>query len=215
MRQVGNYLLVATVAVLLPWESVTAEGASVRCRTALPQCPEESSIGAYAVDGGFNVRCETSDHVANGPMAVCDAAGNLLAIITLKGGVKDGLFTMYYPSGGKKAEREFANDQPDGWTTEYYESGRISGRVYYRKGEKDGQQTDYLESGGKRAVAEYRHGVQDRRATAFYADGRKESEGEFKNGKPDGEWKHWAEDGSLKSVVVFREGREVKNQSAE
>ena len=214
-RRIGKHVAVATAAVLLPWMSGASEDASVRCRTALPQCPEKTSIGAYEFEGGFNFRCETAEHVANGPMAVCDAAGNLLAIITFKGGVKDGLLTMYYPSGGKKAEREFAHDQPEGWTTEYYENGRVSGRAQYRNGEKDGLQTDYFESGAKRAEAVFHHGLQDGRASRFYPDGRTESEGAFKDGTPDGEWKHWAEDGSLKSVVVFREGAEVKRQSAE
>ena len=215
MRQIGKRALVAASAILLPWSGLASEDAMARCRSALPQCPVDTSVGTYAVDGGFNVRCETASRGANGPMAVCDLAGNLLAIITFKGGVKDGLFTVYYPSGGKKTERQFSNDQPDGWTTEYYESGQISGRAHYRKGKKDGVQTDYFESGVKRAEAAYHNGVQDGRTVGFYANGSKESEGEFRDGKPNGEWKHWAEDGSLESVVVFHDGAEVERRSPE
>jgi antitoxin component YwqK of YwqJK toxin-antitoxin module len=188
---------------------IAMEQAPPTCRNGLPACPAGSSAKAYAVDGGFNIRCETGTGTPDGGLAVCDTAGTLLAIVTIKGNVKHGPMTLYFPSGRKKMEREFVNDQPDGWTTEYYENGRVAVRAYYRDGEKDGLQTDYLENGVKRAEGEYRNGQQDGRATLFYASGKKEREGTFKDGKPDGSFTYWAEDGSILSVTVFRDGVKV------
>lgn len=187
-------------------EAIALEQAPARCRDALPACPPASRARAYQVDGGFNVRCETAAGVADGALAVCDEAGTLLAIVTIKENIKHGPTTLYFPSGAKKLEREFVNDEPEGWTTEYYENGRVAVRVHYSDGQKDGLQTDYLESGVKRAEGEYRDGVQHGRATLYYASGKKEREGTFKDGKPDGRFTYWAKDGSVLSITVFRDG---------
>lgn len=100
-------------------------------------------------------------------------------------GKKQGLTTMFYPSGKKFMES-------------YYENGVLVG-----------EQKLYEENGAVKEVRHYdKEGVMDGKFQAFYPNGKPKQEGLYVKNVMSGEWLSYHENGSLKERVLFVNGVE-------
>lgn len=123
-------------------------------------------------------------------------------------GIKEGKSTEYYPPilekdsfgnpqllpGGIKKERNFVNDELDGISKEYYESGQLKEEVEWQNGEV-------------LSVQKYKeNGVQDNAYRDYYDNGNLKSEFE------DGIRKDYYENGQLKSLEKYNEKLQRYNE---
>jgi hypothetical protein len=97
--------------------------------------------------------------------------------------VKDGLFIVYAPSGGKMIEGT------------------------YRNGIQDGEWILWYENGARASIDHYINGLQNGRHTSWYANGQKALEGEYHSGKREGIWTRWDPNGLTSHKIVYRDGK--------
>ncbi len=70
----------------------------------------------------------------------------------------DGLETLWYASGHKKAEVNFKNGQKDGLRTEWHKNGQKKSEGTYKNGKEDGRVTSWDENGQKETEGTYKDG---------------------------------------------------------
>ncbi len=78
--------------------------------------------------------------------------------VKVSGAEKHGLWTAWYPSGGKQVEGHYDRDLPTGKFTWWYEDGQEQAEGTYRAGLKEATWTTWYPSGVKESQSEYRQG---------------------------------------------------------
>lgn len=89
----------------------------------------------------------------------------------------------------------------DGDFTMRYPSGVIQMRGYYMGGKREGQWTAFFPSGKVQSEGYFTHGRRDHKAIVYYESGKKLLEGTYKDGVMVGIWKYYNPDGSLSQEV--------------
>ena len=103
-----------------------------------------------------------------------------------------------------KSVSNWRNGRRDGWTYEYYYSGRKQREVHYRNGVRDGASREFLRSGEKTIEETYANGKLHGPKTTWHINGNKATLTNFKNGEAYGEAREWYEGGQPKSIAKVR-----------
>jgi antitoxin component YwqK of YwqJK toxin-antitoxin module len=70
-----------------------------------------------------------------GRVAVRDAEGRTVAIMTYDGGIQAGLTRTFYPDGQVKSERWYEGGVPKGVGRDWYGNGQLRSKAYYDLGQ--------------------------------------------------------------------------------
>ncbi len=78
----------------------------------------------------------------------------------LKDSLQPGRWTLksFYPSGQRRSERIYVNQQPEGKHLEWYENGRLKREIHYHNGSLDGNLLTWWENGERRRSDRYAAG---------------------------------------------------------
>ncbi len=98
---------------------------------------------------------------------------------------KQGLTTLFYPSGKKFMESNYEKDVLVGEQRLYYEDGTLKEWRHYDNG-----------------------GIMNGKLQTFYPNGKLKQEGFYANNIPSGEWLNYYENGNLKERVFLEQGNE-------
>lgn len=116
------------------------------------------------------------------------------------------------PADQQASEDDYKNviiedpkDISDGEHSQYYKSGKLKAKGYYKDGKRDGHWTVFFESGVLWSEADYTDGKKNGRATVYYPNGQKRYEGVYESDKRVGIWKYYDRNGSL--VQEEKQGR--------
>jgi antitoxin component YwqK of YwqJK toxin-antitoxin module len=90
-----------------------------------------------------------------------------------------GLWSWYYPDGGKQLEGEFVADDPVGLHTWWHSNGQ------------------------KMTEGEYKAGKEEGKWTWWHSNGQKQLEGQFNEGQQVGHWISWNDEGKVVEVQDF------------
>jgi antitoxin component YwqK of YwqJK toxin-antitoxin module len=110
----------------------------------------------------------------------------------------------YYPSCRIKLidSVSFGN----GKLTEYYESGKLKGIVFYKEGKQHGKIRFWYETGELSSEADFIMGTG--KSKSYYRSGKLKMEKEYRDGKLNGTYKSWYESGKPESEQLFKDDLE-------
>ena len=108
---------------------------------------------------------------------------------SMKNGFRDGLFTYFHPNGEIFSKRLFHQDSL--WSVEFTKDshGKLLKTGDLIKG--CGNFTDYFRTGKKSGKGNYENGVKEGTWTFYFNNGTLASQGNFVNGLKDGLWKEY------------------------
>jgi uncharacterized protein len=111
-------------------------------------------------------------------------------------GVKSGKASEFFVTGEVSRSGMFKNGHWDGLVTDYYQSGKVLGKVYYKNGMKnDDNWQQFYETGELMSVVKVINDKKEGVARELYPDGKTLSEGVFKNGRRQGVFKTFDQKG--------------------
>ena len=190
--------------------TVTSSGSSCDLRRVFPVLVA-ASIDYIATNTRNKISVqlfERDDHVqrikgllpdSDGLETLWYASGHKKAEGTYKDGKRDGLYTWWYENGQKKAEGNFKNGEMDGLITTWHKNGQKKAEANYKDGKEDGLMTTWHKNGQKKAEANFKNGEIDGLNTWWHKNGQKKEEGTYKDGKLDGLRTNWHENGQKKA----------------
>jgi antitoxin component YwqK of YwqJK toxin-antitoxin module len=85
----------------------------------------------------------------------------------------------------------------DGEYSQFYKSGKIKAKGFYKDGQRDGHWIVFFESGNPWSEANYKEGKKEGHAVVYYSNGKKRYEGDYKNDERTGKWKFYDVNGVL------------------
>lgn len=101
--------------------------------------------------------------------------------------VKEGPFTLFFPSGSTMLEG------------------------MYKDGKQDGDWTTWYDNGQRSAVDHYEDGVQQGKHLGWYPSGTKSAEGQYLHGLKSGKWKRWDESGLRNWEEIYKDGKKLSS----
>jgi len=121
---------------------------------------------------------------------------------------KSGVWTKYYPTGGKKHELTFANNVANGFARIYYRNGQLQEEGIWQQNKWSGQYKYYHENGNLKYDWNYNSsGKREGEQKYFHENGMLQYLGDWKNGNEAGQLLEYYDDGSLKAKRFFNEGK--------
>ncbi len=123
-------------------------------------------------------------------------------------GIKNDIWTNYYPSGKIKHEITFINGKPIGLAKFYYNSGLLSEEGYWNIDHWEGQYNYYHTNG--HLAYDWNFDIKGKRTGEqkyFYENGNIKYTGIWENGKTKGSQKMYNESGMLVSERVYENGK--------
>jgi len=133
----------------------------------------EELVSDYYEQGSTNFIVETQylNGVKNGLHEIRNEKNGLLALEGYyKNGLRDSLWTSYYPNGKPREQGLCENDKKHGWEKEFYETGNISSEVTNNKGKWDGEAKFYYPNGVLEHVAQYKNGSKIPLSNIYYSE---------------------------------------------
>jgi antitoxin component YwqK of YwqJK toxin-antitoxin module len=111
-------------------------------------------------------------------------------------GVREGLWTSWFPSGELKREVHYRADEYHGALVEYDQGVKLS-TANYADGAPEGVQTLWFTNGEKKSERTFANGKASGPAATWYEGGQPESRGALVLGKKQGVWEFWRRDGTV------------------
>lgn len=143
-------------------------------------------------------------------------------------GVKNGLWTYYFPSGKIEQSGYYKTNQLSGTWNWYYPNGTLRSTENYFNGKREGIQEDYNEQGElleKEQISynrkegeqfyfigdhlekgEMRNGLREGTWIYRHGNGKRAFKGKFADGRPVGKHKYWFENGRRSTVERYKNG---------
>ncbi len=122
-------------------------------------------------------------------------------------GLKQGLWTEYYPSGIVKNEINYTNNRKKGYAKVYYENGNLKEEGIWDENKWTGQYKFYYENGNPYYAWNYNNdGQRTGRQQYFHENGKIKIEGQWNEGKETGTIKEYDETGTLLAEKIFENG---------
>ena len=121
----------------------------------------------------------------------------------------EGLATVWYENGQKKAEFNWKDGRKNGLSKGWYEDGQKERESYWKNGEMDGPFLSWHENGNKRVESNWKDGRKNGLSTVWYESGQKKTESNWKDGQKNGHFSGWFENGQKNWESYWKEG--VKN----
>lgn len=142
----------------------------------------------------------------------------------IKGGLKDGLWSFWYPDGKLKEQGNFKDGtytllnswDPEGKTLvtngngyhrNYYDNGVVALECLYREGKLHGLCYQRGLDGILLSEVNYVNGIADGKAKYYYETGELLNEGELKNNVQDGDWVWYHANGKPEAEAIFINGK--------
>lgn len=138
-------------------------------------------------------------------------------------GELDGLYTIYYPTGGIEKQYLYKNNKPVRFLKSYYENGKLKSEPsfygyinYYENGKLKSEginkshniveEKNYNENGGLESIIMYKDGRENGLKKEFNESGKLTSESIYKNGLRDGITKFFYDSGNLEIESNYNNG---------
>ncbi len=156
--------------------------------------------------------------------------GELFKEYSLKKGVLQGVYKIYFSNGHLSEEISFKDDFRDGVYKSYFINGGISSKQYYKKGVEDGPVFFYhkngevsykfekvqnkiegtvkqfFPNGQLRYIQSFTDNERDSIATSYYADGKLLSKFQYKEGVLEGPYEEYFFNGNLERKGTYQKG---------
>ena len=113
-------------------------------------------------------------------------------------------YSIYFSNGAKAVDTKVDEDgMRDGVITYYYSTGGKSDEISYKNGNKEGSSRSYYKDGKVKTEESYKNDVNDGYFKKYSANGNIEIQGWYKEGKKQGLWKDYYLNGALKTEVYY------------
>ena len=96
--------------------------------------------------------------------------GKVESIVFVQDGKKNGIASLFYPSGILKQEGRWVNDRQEGVWTFYYEDGAISAKINFVNDFQHGQSIFYFPSGSLDQEVQFKDGKLNGLSKSYYRD---------------------------------------------
>ena len=114
---------------------------------------------------------------------------------TMKDGVMQGPFVIYYSKGGSVKQKSYIqNGKLNGNTVEYFENGKVFKKYYMKNGDQSGLEIEYHSNGRIAKKSNYKNGLQNGKSTQYDENGQIEAI-------------YFQKDGELELIKVFENGK--------
>ena len=118
----------------------------------------------------------------------------------------EGLATVWYENGQKKAEFNWKDGRKNGLSNGWYEDGQKERESYWKNGEMDGPFLSWHGNGNKRVETNWKDGRKNGVSTVWYESGKKKTESNWKDGLKNGSFTGWYENGQKNWESNWKEG---------
>lgn len=118
---------------------------------------------------------------------------------------------MYHPSGELFRKRQLIDGTQEGLEIDFYPSGKKKAQRNYEAGKKNGNAKGYYENGNVQGDWEFKDGIPIA-AKIFHMSGDLYLVHEFKNGKIHGKTKEFSSDGSLKAIRHYKNDKMIRRE---
>ena len=119
----------------------------------------------------------------------------------------EGLATVWYENGQKKAEFNWKDGRKNGLFTVWYENGQKKTEANWKDGQKNGSFSGWFENGQKNWESNWKEGVKDGLWCGWYGNGIKERESYWKEGVKEGLWIGWYKNGRKARETYWKKGK--------
>ena len=128
---------------------------------------------------------------------------------------KHGKETVWYPSGGKHWEREYAEGRPFGAWRSWYENGNPRSESFFGAPDVDTQMTFWHPNGQVSLRGPARNGNRRGVWTVWYEDGRIAEQGPFSGSRREGRWIAWSKDGKQRYERIYAKNVRISERLLE
>jgi antitoxin component YwqK of YwqJK toxin-antitoxin module len=170
--------------------------------------------GRRRAEGSYRVESDARGerHVREGTWTFFDESGARTATTELRGGVRHGEHTEWYPSGRKRSYRTYIDGRPVGRQARWHENGQ---RAWQRDElrTEDGHVLWFEQTWGERgelsSEQQHRDGEPHGRAVRRFANGALREEGAYYAGRKHGAWVYWSANGERIRTEMWSHGARV------
>ena len=162
---------------------------------------------SYGPNGKVSSRAHLLGGRMNGVQDVFYADGTLFQRSHFRHDQQHGAFATYAQDGSLRARTVFVHGEPDGWSFESHDNGRLAQKALYRRGKLLSMQK--WGSNGQPAIA-WRQDAQGREqgdVTRWYDNGMRASVIAMRDGQRHGLLQRWYADGGLQQIVPYEHGK--------
>ena len=159
----------------------------------------------YARDTVFAEGMIQSGGIFEGEWKTYYPSGEVKSKGSYENGRKNGKWVFYYPNGKKEQEGYFTDDLATGQWLWYYQNGQLKKEEFFnRRGLHEGTLIEYDSLGNELTKGEYYNGL--REGPWFYHVGDFKEVGTYTLGYKDGVWTHYYLNGRVAFVGAYNEG---------
>jgi antitoxin component YwqK of YwqJK toxin-antitoxin module len=133
---------------------------------------------------------EISDSIGDGYFEFEATAGRNELHFWMDGTLAEGEIKEFYENGQERYSGQMTNGKCDGYFTFYYPEGGVKAKRFFADGKPRGEQLNYYANGNLYAVYEVDENEIITSLRRFYDDGTLMESGEFRDGVPVGPWLH-------------------------
>lgn len=131
--------------------------------------------------------------------------GNISTTIDIRGGIRNGFETSYYPSGIMKSQKYMKNNVNDGEFKYWYENGVLRATGYSKDGKADGVTTEFYPSGAIKLKRYMKNGLGNGEIKVWYENGILNLSGQLKNGKQEGTITEFYSNGNKRREATYNQ----------
>jgi len=119
-------------------------------------------------------------------------------------GKRDGVYMRVTEEGGVDVVEQYKDDKLEGPRRVYYIRGPRMEETYYSDGKKNGKYTKWYQTGIKQEEGSFNNDLHYGKSTWYYASGKKAVEYEYNNGDIDGDAVSYYENGKVSELGTYK-----------
>jgi antitoxin component YwqK of YwqJK toxin-antitoxin module len=150
-----------------------------------------------------------SDQTGISKVLVKDNVGTILQEGILRGGKREGNWTIYHPGGFIKSIVPYVNGMKEGVSIEMGTNNQLTLKVGYHHDLRHGEYREYLYSTLKEE-RQYQNDKIEGVVKVYYDTGKIQEEATYKNGTRDGVSKWYDQEGNVTIEYEYKDGQLVK-----
>ncbi|MCH2114532.1 MAG: HTTM domain-containing protein [Pirellulales bacterium] len=143
----------------------------------------------------------------HGPWVSYHQNGRKKAAGSYQMGKSVGLWTFWYPGGGKEAEGVMKQGKEHGLWVVFHKNGQKKASGTYKIGQREGLWTRWHPNGRKAEAGEMKQGKYHGPWVTYYENGQEKAAGTYEMGQHEGGWTIWHPDGSKAEEGVMERGK--------